>query len=372
MLWIPGPTEVRPELLEVLTRPMIGHRSQAMRDLVASVDPGLRLAFGVEDGSSSQVAVGTHSATGMMEGALHGVGPRVLAAVNGAFSKRWSEVAGIVGKDVHVLEFEWGRAVDADLLRQTLEEHGPFDAVTVVANETSTGTRTPLAEIGQVVRAAGDTLLLTDVVSGIAGYVIEFDRHGVDFAYAGINKALALPPGLCVFAASDRYLSKARSLSRPSWYLDPVRTLDGHVARKTPATPAVALYRALAMQLGDIGRGLVEGGGFDSERAAWNARFARHARLAETTLSWAAGHGLEPFPEEKGLSPTVSCIRAGDVQVAKLIEYLAGQGHTLGGGYGKLKESTFRVGHMGDHTDANLAQLLELVSQFVSETVGSR
>lgn len=365
MLWIPGPTYVRPEVLAEQEAPLIGHRSAAMVDLIASLDPGLRLAFGLRDGSGSQVAVGTHSATAMMEGSLHGVGPRILVCVNGAFSERWGEIARLLGKDVVVLEFEWGRVVDPTCLAETLTSAGPFDAVTLVVNETSTGVRTPHDSIAPVLEQHPDTLLLVDVVSSIAGYAIDFDANGVDFALAGINKALALPPGLCVFAASERYLESARARERACWYIDPVRTLDGHVARKTPATPAITLYRALARQLADIGAGWLEGGDFATAAAAWNARFERHERMRERALEWARSHGIEPFPEEAGWSPTVSCFRAGDLDVPSLSAGLAARGETVGGGYGPLKTETFRIGHMGDHTEAGLETLLVAFDEVV-------
>ena len=87
MLWIPGPTEVRPEILAECSRPAIGHRSAAMAALIERLDPHLRLAFGLEEGTSAKVAVHSTSASGMMEGSLRGVGRRVLCVVNGAFSK---------------------------------------------------------------------------------------------------------------------------------------------------------------------------------------------------------------------------------------------------------------------------------------------
>ena len=150
MLWIPGPTEVRSEILETLTLPMIGHRSKEMTELVERTDPGLRHGFGAEASSGSQVAVGTHSATAMMEGSLSGVGPRVLSIVGGAFSKRWAGIAKTVGKDVTVLEVEWGQAVTPQALSEALEKNGPFDAVTLVVNETSTGVQTSVAKLKPV------------------------------------------------------------------------------------------------------------------------------------------------------------------------------------------------------------------------------
>jgi len=365
-LWIPGPTHVRPELLAEQTQPLIGHRSKAMTALIERIDPHLRLAFGLEPGSSATVAVANHSATGMMEAALHGVGQRVLCVVNGAFSKRWAEIARLLGKQVTTLDLALGEAVDGERLSRALREQGPFEAVTLVVCETSTGVLTPLDPVAEALSAvAPETLLLVDVVSAIAGAPIDFDARRIDLALAGINKALALPPGLTVTCVSRRYLEGARSRPRPSWYLDPVRTIEGHVERKTPATPVLTLYRALARQLEDISAGLTlpERDRGKTGAAAWQARFEKHKRMRFRTVTWGLGHGLDPFPAEELCSPTVSCLRAGALDVAALIEALKARGHEIGNGYGDLKGKTFRIGHMGDHTEEGLDELLENVDE---------
>ena len=360
MLWIPGPTEVRPALLEELLRPMIGHRSPAMISILERIDPGLRLAFGLAPESTCAVAVSTNSATAMMEAALVGTGPRVLSVVNGAFSKRWRDIARTLRMDVETLELPWGRAVSREELAQALEERGPFDALTLVVNETSTGVLTPLAPIAAALEEHASTMLLVDVVSCIAGAPIDVDRRRIDFALAGVNKALALPPGISVVCASQRYLERARSRERQSWYLDPVRIVEGHRGRKTPTTPCIPLYAALARQLEDITSGATLPA---SERgttgaAAWSARFAKHERMKARTLAWADTHGLAPYPEPELSSPTVSCLRAEGIDVAALIAGLKQRGEEIGNGYGELKGKTFRIGHMGDHTEDGLEGLL--------------
>jgi aspartate aminotransferase-like enzyme len=376
-IWIPGPTHVRPEILAEQTAPMIGHRSKAMTELIERLDPGLRLAFGLGTSSSATVAVGNHSATAMMEGSLLGVGARVLAIVNGSFSKRWADIAKLVGKDVTVLEFAWGQAVgQAELetaLKAALKSNAPFDAVTLVVCETSTGVLTPLGPVAKALKSAPETQLLVDVVSAIAGAPLDFDANGIDFALAGVNKALALPPGITVMCASKRYMDGARARKRASWYLDPVRTIDGHVERKTPATPVVTLYRALARQLEDITKGVTLPARDKGKTgaAAWTARFEKHARLRQRTLAWGASHGLAPFPPEPLSSPTISCLKAGGLDVAKLIDALKKRGHEIGNGYDKLKGLTFRIGHMGDHTEEGLEELLHAADEVLDSVRAS-
>jgi aspartate aminotransferase-like enzyme len=359
-LWIPGPTQVRPEILAECARPMIGHRSEAMNELHDRIDPHLRLAFGLGEGSASQVAVHTCSATGLMEASLHGVGKRVLCVVNGSFSKRWADIAQLLGLEVVTLKKAFGEAASPDEIDRLLTERGPFDALTLVSNETSTGVRTPLDGVARVLRKHPNVLWLVDVVSYLAGMPVDFDAHALDFAFAGSQKALALPPGITVFCASTKYLERVRAGKRPSYYLDAVRALDGHAGRKTPATPCIPLYFALAKQLEDISNGVMLP---ESERglrgaAAWNARYGVHQRMQRSTEQWAAKHGLEMIPAPEHRSWTVACIRKGAFDVARLLAELKRRGHTISNGYGDLKDLSFRIGHMGDHTEAELRELL--------------
>lgn len=364
-LWIPGPTQVRPELLAECARPMIGHRSKAMGELIERLDPHLPLAFGLEDGSEALAGVHTASATGLMEASLHGVGPRTLSLVTGAFGKRWFEIAGLVGKHAHSLEAPWGATVEAAELDRVLREEGPFDAVTVTGNETSTGVMSPLDDYAAVLARHPDTLFLVDLVSYAAGAAVDLDRRGIDFAFVGIQKAFALPPGITAVCASARYMESARSRPTRGFYLDPVRILEGHAQRKTPSTPCISLYYALARQLEDISAGLLEGGGL-AGRAAWQARFERHRRMCATTLEWCTRHGLERLPEARLASTTISCIRAGELDVPRFLAGLAERGHQVGNGYGKLKDATFRIGHMGDHLETDLAELLAAADEVLA------
>ncbi|MDA1266494.1 MAG: aminotransferase class V-fold PLP-dependent enzyme [Planctomycetota bacterium] len=356
-LWIPGPTEVRPALLEAIAAPMIGHRSGAMTAAIERLDPGLKLAFGLAEGSSAQVAVHSVSATAMMESSLLGAGRRkVLSLVNGAFSERFAEVAELIGLEVRRLSVPMGEVVPPAAVAQVLAEEGPFDAVTVVSSETSTGTATPLAPLAKVLQPYPETWLLVDLVSWIAGAPVDFDACGIDFAFAGVQKAFALPPGISVGCASARYLERAATVPQRGFALDPVLIFEGHAKRKTPATPCIPLYFGLGQQLEDIG----------PTAADWRARFDRHRRMQRTTIDWAAGHGLSLLPEEQFGSPTVSCIRAGDLDVAALVAGLAERGLQISNGYGDLKGKTFRIGHMGDHTEAGLADLLAAADEVLA------
>lgn len=359
-LWIPGPTEVRAPLAKLASEPMIGHRSGAMTGLLERIQPHLPHLFGYSEESDYRACVHSCSATGLMESALRGTSGKVLSIVGGAFAKRFADIAEGLGREVVRLEVEWSQSVDLDELARTLESEGPFDALTLVSNETSTGVVTPLEALCERVRTvAPDTLVLVDAVTLAAGQPVWTEKCALDAVITGSQKALALPPGLALMAASPRYSERAARAPQRGWYLDPLRLLDGQEALKTPTTPAVPQYRALAQQLEDISAGVVEGGGFQHACDAWVARFERHERLRARTLGWARGHGLAPFPsQEDWCSATVTCVSAEDLDVAAFAKGLLARGFQISNGYGPLKGRSFRLGHMGDHTEVDLEALL--------------
>ncbi len=343
-LFIPGPTEVREEVLEALSHPVIGHRTQDFSDLVDRVITKLRDLLQ----TSYRIQVVTASGSGLMEAAVRNfVERKVLVTVIGAFGERWDRIARANGKEVDRLEVPWGQAITPDLLEDALKKDH-YEAVLITHNETSTGVMNPLKELAEVVHTLSpDTLILVDAVSSMMGAPIDFEGWGLDYVLAGVQKAFALPPGLAVGVISDRAFEKAKTVSNRGYYFDLVeiqKYLDER--RQTPTTPAVNLYYALDRQLD---RMIEEG---------MEARWERHRNMAELVQKWGATY-FDLFAERDYRSWTVTTItNTREISVAWLIEELKKRGFLISNGYGQLKEKTFRIGHMGDLTPEDVQELL--------------
>jgi len=348
-LFIPGPTEVRVENLAALARPQIGHRSKEFQVLYRGVVDKLRRLLETD----GKVFLFTCSSTGVWEAAIrNGVARRVLCCMQGAFSDRWIQVAEANGKEADRLQVDWGKAITADAVDRALSS-GRYDAVTVVHNETSTGVMNRLAEIAEVVRRHEDVLFLVDAVSSMAGTRIPVDAWGIDVCLAGLQKAFALPAGLAVATVSERALARAREIPHRGYYFDFLEMLKYDDRDMTPATPAIPQIHALDAQLDDI---LGEGP---------EARFARHETLAGIAREWARSR-FALFAEPGFESPTVTCVaNTRGISVAGLNEQLGRQHAALSNGYGKLKETTFRIGHMGDTQEWELRGLLATVDRIL-------
>jgi aspartate aminotransferase-like enzyme len=128
-------------------------------------------------------------------------------------------------------------------------------------------------------------------------------------------------------------------------------------------TPAVPIFFALDAQLPSI---VAEG-----MPAAW----ARHAAMAAATYGWVAdlragGIDLGILAPPDHRSPTVTVLvlppGASGTAVARAVQE---RGYTIGTGYGKLKDTTIRIGHMGDHTVDGLRGCLEVVGDVIGRVV---
>lgn len=357
--FLPGPTEVRPEVLDAMLRPVIGHRGPVMEELIGRILPRLSLLFRTE----RPVYISTSSATGLMEAAIRNlVRDRVLCLVCGAFSERFHRIAVACGLEADRLDVEWGDTNEPDRLADALAGRR-YDAVTMVHSETSTGALNPVEDLARTVRElAPETLVVVDCVTSVGGVRVETDRWGLDFAVTGSQKALALPPGLSFGAASERALARARTVPGRGLYFDFEAFESAALQRQTTNTPAVSLLYALDRQLERI------------EAEGLEARWARHQAMAQRTWRWVdecqteLGGDLRLLAREGRRSATVTCVMTpGGSSGRAVVRELARRGYTIGPGYGRLKDRAFRIGHMGDHDLPGLERLLDELTGVLSE-----
>ncbi|MCM0082844.1 alanine--glyoxylate aminotransferase family protein [Geomonas sp. Red32] len=332
-LFIPGPIEVAPEILQAMATPMIGHRMPEYARLHQGVTTKLKRLMFTED----RVFLSTSSAFGAMEGAVRNlVGKRCANFCNGAFSDKWHNVTLACGKEADAFKVPWGEPITPELVESALST-GKYDAITLIHNETSTGVMSPLPEIAQVLKKYPDVVSIVDTVSSMSALKIPVAELGIDCCVFGVQKAFALPPGLAVFTASQKALDRAKTVPGRGYYFDFLEFAAADEKDNTPSTPSISLIYALDCQLD---RMFAEG----LER-----RWSRHRELAAFVRGWVAEHGFGFLPAEPYRSLTLTCAtNTREVDLALLKKRLGERGYAFDDGYGKLKGKTFRVAHMGD------------------------
>lgn len=351
-MFVPGPVDVDPDVLAAQTKAMLPHRSKEFEAIYRQTWEKAKQLFDTQ----FRVFVVTSSGTGLQEAVVRNLAKKdILSCVNGAFSKRWFEVALANGKQADILETDWDRPITPEMVAEALHKKR-YEVVTIVHNETSTGLQNPIEEIAAAVRLVSpETLICVDAVSSLGGVKINMDAWGLDVLFTSSQKCLALPPGLALAAISDRALVNAERVPDRGWYFDFLR-LEKHLHKdSTPATPALSLIYALDYQLDRI---LEEG---------LENRYARHRAMAQRVQGWAIGRGLEIFAPAGYRSQTVTTIKnTRNIDVQALNSHLLERGMRIANGYGPLKGITFRIAHMGDLQLSDVEALLVAIDEFLS------
>ena len=281
----PGPTDVPPEVLEEMGKPIIHHRTSAFQEVLSDVSARLQRLLRTEH----PVLTITGSGTTAFEAAqvsLAKPGSRVLTVGAGKFGERWQEIydayASALGLAENVkIDVPWGEAPTAGQIEEALQTYPDISVVTVVHSETSTATACDIRAIAEVVRKT-DALLLVDGITSVGALPVEMDAWGIDVLVTGSQKALMLPPGLGFVGLGGRAQQRLEHIDPVASYnLDLRRWLKSWKKNDTPFTPPVSLIRGQRVALERI-----ENEGLEQ---IWD----RTSRLAKATRTAFQAMGLE-------------------------------------------------------------------------------
>jgi len=350
-LFIPGPVEVRPDVLEKMATPMIGHRGKPASKLQRDISDKMRKLFYTEE----EILLSTTSGSGLMEGAIRSCTAKRAAVFSvGAFGDRWYEMATTNNVPADIFKSEDGKPTTPEMVDEALKT-GKYDLITITHNETSAGLMNPVEEIAEVMKKYPDVVWCLDTVSSAAGSKIEVDKLGVDICITSTQKAIGLPPGMAICTMSKKAVERAKQVPHRGLYLDLLSLYD-YIQKKDyqyPSTPSLSHMYALDYQLDRI---MEEG---------LDNRFNRHIEMAEVVRAWAREH-FEIFPDERYLSNTLTNVKnTRNIDVADLNKKLGERGFQIANGYGKLKDKTFRIAHMADCQMEDIKELLAVMDEIL-------
>ena len=350
ILMIPGPTELPFPVIQALNQPPVIHYDQSF-DLYVLEPVNLALKKVFQTAKGEIITMPGSGKTALDSSALSMVEPgdRVLVIVTGRFGMLMHEVMTRVGADVTEFSAAWGDPIDLDKLEKEIQRVKP-KLVTLVHNETSTGTTYPAADVGRIVKKHG-ALFLLDTVSSLAGIDVRTDEWGVDINMTGSQKCLAAPLGMAIVgvspAAWDAMERRKRKAS--SWVYDLLRWRDawvpvsrgGRVADGAPRSQPISMPSHLVHALAAAVRLVLEEG--------LEHRFLRHAVAARAFRAGIEAMRLEMFADVSVLSDTVSCVKtpAGIDPAAVVTHMRTTYGILIGTGLDQMRTSTLRIGHMG-------------------------
>ncbi|MHC4556861.1 MAG: pyridoxal-phosphate-dependent aminotransferase family protein [Planctomycetota bacterium] len=353
-LFIPGPVKVNEEVLQQLAHPTLGHRGKEYAQLHGqTVDMLKKILF-----TDQNVFLSTSSASGIWEAAIRncvGFDETVLSTCCGAFSDKWADVAKSCGRKTEELKVDWGKPITPEMIDEKLVT-GKYAAITLVYNETSTGLTNPVYQISEMMKEKyPDVFVFVDAVSAMIGLPLHFDDLGWDITFASVQKAFAIPPGLAVAVVSNKAMGKSKNVPDRGYYFDFQQFAKRAEQNQTPTTPNIPHIMALNYQCEKL---LKEG-----MENVWQ----RHKQMGDFVRTWAM-EKYDLFCDEKYASNTLTAVKnTRGISVAETISAIQEKHNTIfGNGYGKLKEQTFRIAHMGDITLDDLKELLAWIDEEIA------
>jgi len=358
-LQLPGPSNIPDRVLRAMDYPTIDHRGPEFSELALECFNDIKQVFKTKN----NVIIYPASGTGAWEAALVNClkeNDLVLMVETGHFASLWEKMANKIGIKTEILQTDWRRGVDPNLIEERLlqDKENKIKAVCIVHNETSTGSTSNIREVREVLDHLNhDALLMVDTISGLASMNYEHDTWGVDVTISGSQKGLMLPPGLSFNAISKKALSISKKSGMKRSYWDWEEQIKMNDSGYFPYTPATNLLYGLKESLKML-----------NEEGLENV-FKRHDRLAKATRIAVQAWGLEILClEEKNYSSVLTAVIVPDEhdadELRKII--LENFNMSLGNGLSKLQGKVFRIGHLGDFNDLMLLGTLNGIEMGLS------
>jgi len=342
---VPGPVSVSREVLEA---GQVNFGSADLEkdyaELYKATEKALRRIMRTKNSVVIQTGEGMLALWSALKSCLV-PGDKVLALSTGLFGYGIGEMAEAIGCEVRTVGFGFDETfTDFGLIEKAIEEFRP-KMITMVQNETPSGTMNPVAEIGELKVKYNIPLLYVDAVSGIGGSVVKTDEWHIDLCLGGSQKCLAAPASMSFLSVSEQAWEIIAEINYAGYdALLPFR--DAVKNAYFPYTPywqgTAQLYRACGLLLEE---GLAK-------------VIARHRKVAEYCRKRILDMGLKLYPvADAVLSPTVTAVYVPENMSWKTLDArLREDGLVVGGNYGCLAGEVFRIGHMGTQADLNLVK----------------
>ena len=351
----PGPVEVDPRVLRVMTTPIVGQFDPAFTSIMNEVMEMLRSLFKTTNRWAFPVDGTSRSGIEAMLCSVIKPGDRVLVPVYGRFGNLLIEICERYGAKVDILEQEWGKVFEPKEVIQAIEEKQP-DIVALVHAETSTGRMQPLEEIGKACREK-DVLFIVDAVASIGGVDVRVDDWCIDGLIAGTQKCLSVPSGMAPLTYNERIekriasrkkvergiateeeLQQSNSLFIRSNYFDLTMLQDYWGPRRlNHHTEATSMLYALREGLRIV---------LEEDLVV---RFARHKYHEKALVEGLEAMGLTLFGDDSVKLPTVTCVVVPDGVDAEAVRktLLDMFGIEIASSFGPLHGKIWRIGTMG-------------------------
>ena len=340
-----GPVQSCEEVLEIGSVHTPYFRTQEFSDIMFENEALMKKFANVEE--SGRVAFMTGSGTASMEAVVANFfdeRDKVLVVNGGGFGQRFAELCELYKLDFTSIHLGIGMPLTEEDLKPY--ENQGYTGLLVNIHETSTGVHYDLEMIADFCRR-NQIFFIVDAISSFLADEVDMQKNSIDVMITGSQKALACPPGVSIIVMNERAVKRLEDYPSRCMYLDIKTALKDGERGQTPFTPAVTILLQIHARLKQI----EAAGGAASE-------MKRIHELAEYFRNKLQGLPFELFTDH--LSNAVTPLRPTTCSANEIFLRLKDEyGIWICPNGGDLKDTLFRVGHIGELCKADYDELIE-------------
>ncbi|MFX1465553.1 MAG: pyridoxal-phosphate-dependent aminotransferase family protein [Promethearchaeota archaeon] len=300
ILMIPGPSEAHPEVLNVLSQPVIPHYGKEWGEIYEDTCQQLKKIFNTKQ---SVIILAGPGGLGLELSVANLIEPgdKAIVVHNGFFGELYGRVVELYERIPIVQTKNYGEAADVNSIKRKCEEED-IKAIFLVHNETSTAVVNPVKEIGEIAKNNG-ILYAVDAISSFGGMELRCDDWNIDVCVGYASKALGSIMGVTPVMLSEKAWEVAKNRKHPIrsrylnlnvWeeYIEELTEIGHPFPDSVPTSVVLALRKAIEIAL---------------EEGLEN-RYKRHAISGKAVREGIRALGLKCLPKEEIASDTVTAL----------------------------------------------------------------
>ena len=296
---------------------------------------------------NARVVFITGSGTASMEAVVMNIfdeNDKVLIVNGGSFGQRFVELCEIYGIPHEDIKLETGKALKKEQL--DVYDGKGFTGFLVNVHETSTGVHYDMNLISDFCKKNG-IFMVVDAISSFLADSFNMKELGVQVMITGSQKALACPPGISIIVLSNDAVGRIEKHDAKCMYLNLKSALKNAERGQTPFTPAVGILRQINARLKEIDAI----GGVEAETE-------KIADLAQDFREKIRGLPFEIVSES--MSNAVTPLHPLNASAYEIFTVLKDEyGIWVCPNGGNMKDTVFRVGHIGALTKNDNTRLVD-------------
>lgn len=338
---IPGPVEVRTNVLQKMSSPMEAHYGEKWAKYYNETVKLTKDIIGTNNETFIHVGSG-HAGLESVINSFSSNEDKILVLNNGFWAQRIKEIIEINNGDFEEITYGWDETIDLEEVEEKIKENpSKFNLIAMVHTETSTGFKNQIKEVAEIADKYG-LITMVDAVCSIGVDRYKMDAWNIDITVTASQKGLGAPPGLTIISISDKawnYMEHNQD-NISGWYLNLLNKKRFAEKKRDwqpySITMAVNNLKALKQALNNI------------KDEGLENRIKRHEKIADMFRRAVTSMGYDLWAGNSEASNGLTTIKIpGKTKSGRIVDIFEDDYNIIiGNGLGKLEGDIVRIGHM--------------------------